>query len=122
MANVPVTVFGQTLSCKGPLIIPKTIDFRTALTAIVDLSSQVQQNTIDFINSVYVDNKDGPYNIDIVASSTYSRITVPAKSQCFFPLLATNPPVFTLTCSGVQGIQIQFYFGNIPWVPFRNQF
>lgn len=116
-----MTVFGQTIGCKGPLIIPVNLDMTAEMSGIIDFSALIQQDTIDFISGVYVDNKDGAQDIDFIADGTLARYTVYANRQSFFQMLPINPPKILWSTAGINNIIVPCFFGNIPWVPFNNE-
>lgn len=117
-----LTVFDQTIGCKGALIVPTLIDMTSAtiLSGEIDFSTLINQQVLDFVSGFYIDNRDGAENITLVCATTQMRYVVAAGSQTFGQLLLSNPPKITWSTAAQNGVIVPAYFGNIPFIPFAN--
>jgi hypothetical protein len=116
------SVFAQSLSCKGPLVIPVQVDMTAEIEGAIDFTQAIGQGTIDFISGLYCDNLDGAEDIDFICSGTLMRYRVYAGRQQFVQLLTLTPCVISWsTPGGINNCIVPMFFSNIPFLPFSNQ-
>jgi len=104
-----------------PRTLPLTFDFSTGLSFSVDLESQWSRAIMDLVQCAYFDNLGNTTRVDWVSDVTKQRVSIPAASQGYIPLLVPNPPKFTVTSNGGTGICTVFLL-NVPmptivWTP-----
>lgn len=114
------SVFAQSISCKGPLVIPVQIDMTAVLTGTIDFTQAISQNVIDFISGAYIDNLNGVQDIDLVCSGTLMRYRIHAGKQQFVQLLTLSPCVISWSTAGFNNCTVPMFFSNIPFPPFSN--
>lgn len=91
---------------KQPKALPLVFNFVAQQVYNVDLSVQQQFNTIDFVQSVFIDNSSGTQPIVMTCPVTRQSIQCPPKSQGYFPFLQTVPIQFSVASNGGQAAAI----------------
>jgi len=87
-------------SGRGPLAVPLNIDFSIQTVFDVDLSTIQQNNTIDFVQTLYIDNSGGTAPIIIYCPASQQTVNCPPLSQGYFPFLCPQPVKFLVSSSG----------------------
>lgn len=101
------------IPAEGPKAIPTKLTFGGAITTYaVDFGQNVALRQISFIQGAYVDNSANSSSVTIVCNMTNQIVTIPALSQQYVPLLAGDPPQFTVTSNGTAAVPI--YWLNVP--------
>lgn len=114
--GVSFSIANVVIPKSGPKTVPCRLDFTGVTEHLVDLSQLVETYRIEYIQTLYVDNKDNNNELDILTDLTGQRITIPANSQGYFALLQPNPPKITFqTVAGAFSVNLQFM--NVPVQP-----
>jgi hypothetical protein len=87
-------------SSRGPLAVPLNIDFSIQTIFDVDLSTIQQNNTIDFVQTLYIDNSGGTAPIIIYCQASQQTVNCPPLSQGYFPFLCPQPVKFLVSSAG----------------------
>jgi hypothetical protein len=111
--NNKFPVFNMTLPAEGPVSVPLNYDFAASQEYNVDLTELVNNGVISFVSGAWIDNQDNAEAVTLVCNATGMRIVIPANSQAWYSLLATNPPLFTLTTEAAGG-DMRILFVNFP--------
>lgn len=106
--------------CGKPLAMEFRANFAAATEFEVNLQNALARKFIDACEALFVDNLDNAAVVDFVFTGTNQRIRVPASSQMYVPVLAPNPPRFTIATAG--GGLVRFFVLNFPvplqtWTP-----
>lgn len=109
--------FNQVLPQEGPKVFGFGLDFRTEGEDTVDLSLQVQQGFISFVQGFFIDNSDNGAAIRISTIGTDQGITIPAGKQAYMPMFVTDECKFTITTTPAADLVIPFYVTNVPVMP-----
>lgn len=89
-----------------PKTLPFTVDFSTVATQSFDLTKEIAGDKLEWVQSFYVDNSANPMPLVLTMQDTGQVITWPANSQGYMPVLAINPPKFTLSTTVSSGLVI----------------
>jgi hypothetical protein len=117
MSNPQTFALGNVvIPMEGPKVAEITLNFATQAEQTIDLSQLIQNNTISYVQCVFIDNYDNPDTLTLVAALTNLRIVVPANSQGYYSILAPNMPVFTVSTT-VGAFNVTFGFLNVPVQP-----
>jgi hypothetical protein len=111
--NNKFPVFNMTLPAEGPVSVPLNYDFAASQEYNVDLTELVNNGVISFVSGAWIDNQDNAEAVTLVCNATGMRVVIPANSQAWYSLLATNPPLFTLTTDAAGG-DMRILFVNFP--------
>lgn len=87
---------------KQPKALPLVFNFVAQQVYNVDLSVQQAFNTIDLVQSLFIDNSTGTAPIVVTCPVTRQSIQCPPKSQGYFAFLQTIPIQFTVASNGGQ--------------------
>lgn len=119
MNNPRYGISNMVLPPEGPQAVRYVLDFVNNPTGMdLDLSDTVPDQ-MSFVQGMYIDNADSLVAvICTVTNGTQQRITIPAGSQCYVPILVDNPPNFHFVGKGGNpAIAIPVYFYNMPIPP-----
>lgn len=112
-----IGLYNMTLPSEGPVGVPFNVDMGVQLSALIDLTQSVETKAISFVSGAWIDNSANAHDITIVVNGTKQTIIFPASKQGWLPLMATNPPQFTLTQAAL-GDWVRFIFVNYPVFPY----
>lgn len=112
------SVFNQTLSKKGPMVVPYYVDMQTSSSVEVDLTALVNNGNIDFISGAWIDNTSNDEILVIQVAGSNQIVDFPPKSQGYIPLLANDQPKFNFSSANVPGEIIPIFFYNAPMIPY----
>jgi hypothetical protein len=104
---------------EGPKALQAVLDFTGGVTtAQVDLTQQTMPPIqISFVQGIFVDNSlNVTCALLVTNQTTRQTIEVPAASQQYVPVLASNPPIFTFAGNGnaSPGVLVPVFFLNVP--------
>lgn len=114
--NTDIPVKNQLVPKEGPKVIPYAFNLATAQSYEVNLQNLIQLGKISFIQTVWVDNRENDNAIVFINSPANYTLSVPAKSQGFFPMVASNPMVLIVE-SPMASIIVPVNFMNVPIAP-----
>lgn len=97
---------------------PLTLDFtKTAgLPIVINLQEQVQQNFLEWVQTVYADNSASTVPLTLTDSITGQAITWPAGRQGYLPFLCGDNVVFTASVSSGQPV-VNIQLVTVPMPP-----
>lgn len=106
-ASWPVA-FGE-LPRKGSRAMPQTLDFSLENPININLSDEVRNSKIEFVQAIFVDNSKNPNSINCSCKTTGQNVNIPAGWQGFIPVLASSDqPKFTFSTVGTLTVPV-FY-------------
>lgn len=108
-------VFNQTQAKGGPKAVPLKLDFSVQDSYLIDLSTLNAFNTLEFVQTVFVDNADNSSPVIIYNGVSQQRLVIPANSQGYYPFLCPNPGRFTIATDG--GVVVNVELCNFPVSP-----
>jgi hypothetical protein len=97
-------------------MIPLVINFQTANSYTVDLTTVYANQTFGRMSAVFIDNSTNPNPVVGVISGSNQTFEAPAYSNGMYPIAATALSTLTLTSTGGASANnnIQIYDYNIP--------
>lgn len=108
-------VFNQTQSKRGPIAVPVRVNLVGATAYTLDLATLNNFNTIDFVQTIFVDNSLNTKAVYFYNGVSQQTLVVPPLSQAYLPFLVPNPGRFTITSTGNVVIPIELL--NFPVAP-----
>jgi hypothetical protein len=120
MAGVQYARFGThnaVLPKEGPIVIPTNLDFSTVTglaTQTIDLSLQIQQGFISYVQGFFVDNFDNTAMLTIVIDETNQRFKIPAGKQAYFPAMFGDSAKCTVSTTQANGLVVPMFLVNFP--------
>lgn len=87
-ARMPFYLPNSQKPVQGPCGINVELDFRTVDNVVGDLALEQMQGSLDFIQSIYIDNSANTKSLSITFSGTGYNITMKAGRQGIFPVIA----------------------------------
>ncbi len=115
--TVALEAFQMTLPPEGPRTVPVNVDMQTNVEHEIDISQMQGDGTISYISGAWIDNVGNDQVVTLTCDGTKQRTIIPANSQGWYSLMATNPPKFTAT-QEASGLFVRFIFVNFPVWPF----
>lgn len=110
--------FNQQIPKEGPVAVPiGPLDFSTNTTYEIDLTIQIQQGKISYVQGIYADNFDNAHPLTIFNSATKQRIVIPPYSEAYIPFLASNPPKFVVSTNVGGPSALTMFAYNFPAGP-----
>lgn len=119
MDAVSYGVYNMTVPSKGPMAVSFPLDFTSENTATFDLTAEMLNRSIDYIQGLYIDNWKGAVGIDLLVGISRQTLHVPAHAQIYLPVLASNPFVVqAYTANGAAAGVVPCFGYNVPIAPF----
>ena len=109
--------YNAVLPKEGPKVFAFNLDFAAAKQQDVDLVLAIQNNTISFVQSWYIDNSKNAVAITVETAGTGQRITIPAGKQAYMPMFIPDEARLTLTTTPAAGLVVPFFVTNVPVTP-----
>lgn len=120
MAGAQYARFGThnaVLPKEGPITIPVNLDF-SAVTGVavqtVDLSLQIQQGFISYVQGFFVDNFDNAAMLTITIDETNQRFKIPAGKQAYFPAMFGDSAKCTVATTLAGSLVVPMFLVNFP--------
>lgn len=107
----------MTLPPEGPRTVPVNIDFSVLTEQSIDFTQSINNGWISYISGVYFDNSANANDVTLKMDGSNQSIIIPASKQGWFPILATNPPVFTVSQASTGDV-CKLQFLNFPVFPY----
>ena len=108
----------QQIPKLGPATIPlPVLDFSVNTSYIVDLTSQINQGKIEYIQGLYVDNSLNANVLTITNLTTQQVVKFPPLAEGYIPFLAQNPPRFKVATAAAGSLLVTIYAYNVPIGP-----
>ena len=101
---------------EGPREIVKVYTFAGAGTQADNLTKEIMQKEISFIQGMYFNNKSGGGIITLSSRQGEQSIEIANKTQGFMPLFWGMDPEFEITAAAAG--TVQFNFVNVPVAPY----
>lgn len=98
----------------GPKSLPYTFDFSTDGVISDDLLTENLMNEVQFVQSIYVNNRDNDVEFRIVFAITGQEIVVPANASGIWPVFAPDQTSFVATMAPQAGRIVKVQFLNVP--------
>lgn len=120
MAGAQTARFGThnaVLPKEGPMVYPVNMDFSVAsgnVNQTVDLSLQVQQGFISFIQGFYVDNSLNANPLVIVIDETGQKINIPANKQAYMPAFFSDTAKLVASTTLAANLIVPIFLTNVP--------
>lgn len=120
MAGNQYSRFGThnaVLPKEGPMVFPVNLDFSLATGAAsqtVDLTLQIQQGFVSYVQGFYVDNADNTATLTITIDETGQRFKIPAGRQAYMPAFFSDTAKCVLTTTQAAGLVVPFFLTNVP--------
>lgn len=83
-----------------PKVLPITLDFSTYTSVDINLLNENTKGVLQFVQSIYIDNKDNADPLEVTIPVTGQRITCPSSCQGTFPIYAVDQFQATFACVG----------------------
>ncbi len=109
------SLFNAQQSSKGPLAVPVLFDFSIQGSYPVDLSILNSFATIDFVQTLYIDNSGNAGPVTVFNQISQQTIICPGYCQGWVPFLCPNPGRFTVSSTGTG--KARFELCNFPVAP-----
>jgi hypothetical protein len=100
---------------EGPRTIVKTYTVAAATTILDNLTKEIMQKEISFVQGMYFNNKLGGGIVTLLGSQAEQSIELANKTQGFLPLFWGQDPEFSVTFAAAG--TVVFHFVNIPVAP-----
>lgn len=110
-------IFNGLAPKDGPKGMPLITDFSVDAFIDVDLTLDEQYQTMEFVQSMYVDNASNAVALTFLFQITQQRLIVPANKTGMFPVLSPNPTKFRMSTTPGAGIAPTVILLNVP-MPF----
>lgn len=110
--------YNAVLPAKGPKTYPFTLDFRTNPSQIIDMTTEIQGEFINFISGCFVDNTLNANPLKITTQSIGQVLSIPAGKQAYMPLLVGDAAVLTISTTAANNLLVPFFVVNFPVQPF----
>lgn len=111
-------VDNQKMPAGGPKVIPLgPFNFGTTATYSINLTTQQQQNKIDIVQCLFIDNSANTSNLVVTANVSGQSITAAPQTQGYYPMLAVQPVIFTVSSAGTVNAAAAVYCLNVPIAP-----
>lgn len=92
---------------QGPKVVPINLAFSVSTLVVnVDLLIENTDGDIDFVQSIYIDNKDNAAPLEVLIPITGQRITCPSAAQGTFPIYGVDQFQATFTCIGENSAKV----------------
>ena len=108
----PLPFSNGNLPKEGPKGIPAIFNFTGATQIDIDLTTQIQNAKISFIQSLYIDNSLNMSPLNIKCKGTNQTMTIGKQLCIYVPVLTLQPPQFSFATAG--GVLINVFFLNFP--------
>lgn len=106
-------------ACEGRKDFRIILDFSVGTTQLIDLTTFLNQGTVLSVQSMYVNVQAGTAPLKFTFNGTNQVIDVPAGAQAYLPVLVTNPPSFTVSCTNAAQISyiqlLNFFVPPFMW-------
>lgn len=100
---------------KNVLSLAIDLDFSlgNATPYILNLADVIETDKLEFVQTLYVDNSANPASISFTFTVSQQKITIPAQSQGYIPVLSPNPPLISVSTTGTPTVRVHFL--NAPY-------
>lgn len=105
-----VPLYLAEVPAEGGNVVRADVNFSGGDTQEIDLNPSQFSGHWSAAQTVYIDNEANSSEIVLVCEQSQQRISCPANSQMYMPLILPNPPKVTVTCA--NSIKISFLFLN----------
>lgn len=103
---------------QGPCGVNVTLDFTAGNLAIGDLGLEQMTGTLEFVQSIYIDNSLNTKPLTIIFSGTQQNITIKAGQQGLFPVIASNGVLSWRATSVGAAVVVPTIMMNVQQPPF----
>jgi hypothetical protein len=112
-------MLAQEPPIEGPKTVPVELNMGDNAAYFLDFTEHITNKWLSCIQGVFVSNVTNPYDVAILVNGSNQKVYIPANSQGWYPLLATNPPTFKIwqediTDAGILGL----HFVNFNVTPY----
>lgn len=120
MAGAQYARFGThnaVLPKEGPMVYPVNMDFSVATGAAsqtVDLSLQIQQGFISYVQGFFVDNSANTATLTIVIDETNQTFKIPAGKQAYMPAFFSDTAKLVASTTQAAGLVVPIFLTNVP--------
>jgi len=115
-SNSGQSIGNSTLPPEGPRAVPYTLDFSLTAGYTINVSDLLSSGPgkpgLSAIQGFYADNSASTTSLVITASTTQQKISVPASSQGYVPIL--SPTSGTITVQSAGGVVVYLDIYNVP--------
>lgn len=108
-------IHNQQQSANGPTAVPVKFDFSLQSIYQIDMSILNNFQTIDFVQTIYIDNADNAFPCIVYNPTSQQRIIAPPYTQGWYPFICPNPGRFTVSASGANITYMELV--NFPVAP-----
>ncbi len=95
----------------GPRSIFQNLDFTGVRQINIDLTLEDLVTQMQFVQTLYIDNKIGAGDLNIYLPTTQQSLTIRDKFQGYIPVMC-NTPIFQFTSIGAATVGVHFI--NVP--------
>lgn len=99
---------------KGPRAATRELDFGSVNEIKFDLEQEVSEDTLDFVQTVWVDNLDNTAPLILTVPITGQRLKIRAGAMGVYPFIATPGSGLVATTTAVAGLICKLIFLNVP--------
>lgn len=117
MQRPAYTIYNGLAPKQGPLAVPVDLDFETGTDEhLIDLFQETTLGTLDYVQSVWVDNNDNEFPLQIDVNISNQRLIVPAQFQGVFPILCSPGSALVVsTTPPTEGVlRVRMLLLNVP--------
>ena len=111
-----IGINNYVLPKEGPKVFRALLDFRATAEQILDLTLQVQQGFVSYIQGGFFDNRLNTQPLVITADVTGQAIAIPAGKQAYMPIFMADPKLEFKTPSA-GNLVIPIHLTNVPVYP-----
>jgi hypothetical protein len=101
-------------SSSGPFGVNVTLDFTTGNVVSGDLVQEQMIGTIDYVQSIWIDNSQNTKVLTITFPGLGQSITVKANTQGLYPVIAQQGPIRWTATSVGAAVVVPVIMMNVP--------
>lgn len=98
----------------GPKAVPATLDFSNTGEILISGQQLIDQNKIEYIQGVFIDNKDNDVALEIEVDGIGQIIKAKGRTQGYYAIMTTNPPKMTARMTQAANRKCKVIFYNVP--------
>jgi hypothetical protein len=117
-ARMSFTLPNTQKPTSGPVAIPVALDFTSTDNVTGDLVLEQSQGVIEFVQSIYINNKANTKSLTIIFGGLAYDITIKAGQQGMFPVLVPNGSISWKATSVGAALLVPTIMYNVEQAPF----
>lgn len=98
----------------GPRGMPIALDFTNQASYAIDLVQEIEQNTLNMLQSIYVDNSANANALTIIFDQTNQRLVIPATAQGIWPVITPKDAPRFIASTTQAAVVVNLILLNVP--------